>query len=215
MDKPIESFLYTTKTGGVRTIEIVFDPDPVNPQRDYDVATHMVCWHGRQDLGNETNYRLKDISPDETQAYLELTEGELILAILPLYLLHHSGMTISTTPFNDRWDSGQVGWAYVTKSQADVMGFDLSHDSKTVLEDAIRADVECYNMYLHGSCYGYRIIGADGSLIDSCWGMLGSTDDCRNEARAAAEHSVDPAVTRMVEELSARATYASNGTETV
>lgn len=35
---------------------------------------------------------------------------------LPLYLMDHSGLAMQTTSFNDPWDSGQVGWIYVSGS---------------------------------------------------------------------------------------------------
>ena len=37
---------------------------------------------------------------------------------LPLYLMDHSGLVMQTTSFNDPWDSGQVGWIYVSKEDA-------------------------------------------------------------------------------------------------
>lgn len=40
------------------------------------------------------------------------------VAILPLYLFDHSGLTISTSDFNDPWDSGQVGYIYLDKETA-------------------------------------------------------------------------------------------------
>lgn len=38
--------------------------------------------------------------------------------VMPLYLLDHSGLAMQTTSFNDPWDSGQVGWVYVSKEDA-------------------------------------------------------------------------------------------------
>ena len=43
------------------------------------------------------------------------------MAWLPLWLYDHSGLTMScgsrTFPYNDRWDSGQVGWILVSKDR--------------------------------------------------------------------------------------------------
>lgn len=36
---------------------------------------------------------------------------------LPVYLYNHSGITVSTSPFSCRWDSGQVGIIYVLKEK--------------------------------------------------------------------------------------------------
>ena len=40
------------------------------------------------------------------------------VAILPLYLYDHSGLTMSTNDFGDRWDSGCVGFIYMDKDTA-------------------------------------------------------------------------------------------------
>jgi len=39
------------------------------------------------------------------------------IVLLPLYLLDHSGLSISTSDFCDPWDSAQVGWIYTDKRQ--------------------------------------------------------------------------------------------------
>lgn len=46
---------------------------------------------------------------------------EPYLEVLPLWLYDHSGLAIScgsrVYPFNDRWDSGQIGWIFVPKDK--------------------------------------------------------------------------------------------------
>jgi len=49
---------------------------------------------------------------------LELCSERGSLAILPLYLLDHSGLAMNTGGFNDRWDSSQVGFIYMDKKTA-------------------------------------------------------------------------------------------------
>jgi hypothetical protein len=133
-----------------------------------------------------------------------------ILAILPLYLYQHSGLTIQTTPFSCRWDSGQVGWAYVTDTCAKEMGCvgdrrEYDKESQEIrksrvvgtwdqeaLEEAIRGEVSVYDDYLNGRCYGYEVVGLEDTVLESCWGFIEDLDYVRLEAREAAEHSVDP-----------------------
>lgn len=38
--------------------------------------------------------------------------------MMPLYLMDHSGLAMQTESFHDPWDSGQVGWIYVSKEDA-------------------------------------------------------------------------------------------------
>lgn len=59
-----------------------------------------------------------------TDVLKEMYTPELIdlckdkVAILPLYLYDHSGLTMSTNDFGDRWDSGCVGFIYMDKDTA-------------------------------------------------------------------------------------------------
>ncbi|KNZ70286.1 hypothetical protein Tfer_0846 [Thermincola ferriacetica] len=144
-------------------------------------------------------------------AYKKAVDDEIIdiirkkFIILPLYLLDHSGITISTSPFSCPWDSGQVGWIYVSKD--DVCGvYGVKHITPTVKRWAIgvlEAEVEEYDIYLRGEVYGYKLYHIDEAKLeaylkaaglerenlsdrelelflveeDSCWGFFG--DDFR------------------------------------
>ena len=58
---------------------------------------------------------------------------------------------------------------------------------------AMESEVEEYDHYLTGQCYGYVVEDADGEEIDSCWGFLGDSDYVRGEMRAAAMSAVEAA----------------------
>lgn len=183
------------------TVRICYDEDPIDPTKDYDQLTHMVCWHRRANLGHETV--AWPMSAKEVIRRAR-SRGEKIIAMLPLYLYEHSGWTISTGPFGCMWDSGQVGWAYVTKSSAEKMGcvgIHYSHEGgnyvedgtwdKARLEDAIREDVALYDQYLQGECYGFIVEDKDRDEVDDGWGFLGNLEGCREEAKIAAEHTAE------------------------
>ncbi len=117
--------------------------------------------------------------------------------ILPLYLMDHSGISISTGSFNDPWDSGQVGWIYITKKDAMSEWAGRWHNGKCVsvakkFTKAVRArtikylqqEVETYDQYLTGQVYGYVIEDSDGDDVDSCWGFFG-LDYAISEAKSA------------------------------
>jgi hypothetical protein len=186
-----------------RTIKIYFDPEPLNPRTEWDNATIMKHWHPRYELGDK---RIERITADELcEEYQE--DGDPIIAILPLYLLDHSGLSVSTTPFSCRWDSGQIGWAFITESKKNLIGFDDSY-TKEMYEDIIKQEVKTYNDIITGEVYGYEVIGKDEDLLESCWGFIGM-EWCIADAKAAAENSIDPGIEREVDELSSRSTYAS------
>lgn len=108
--------------------------------------------------------------------------------ILPLFLYDHSGITISTGPFSCPWDSGQVGWIYVTKDQIR-KEYGVSRITKKVREKVIKlleAEVETYDQYLTGDVWGFVIEHPEDGEVDSCWGFFGD-EYCLKEARAAVD----------------------------
>ena len=50
-------------------------------------------------------------------------------------------------------------------------------------ENLLRAEVETYDQYLRGECYGFQLYEA-GEEIDSCWGFLGDVDDWREDVKS-------------------------------
>ncbi|MBQ1716696.1 MAG: hypothetical protein II025_02230, partial [Ruminococcus sp.] len=46
-----------------------------------------------------------------------MSEIEKAYVVLPVYLLDHSGLSVSTHSFNDPWDSGQTGRTAATQTE--------------------------------------------------------------------------------------------------
>lgn len=104
--------------------------------------------------------------------------------MLPLYLLDHSGLAMRTTSFHDSWDSGQVGWIYVSKEDAlkEFGGDKMTSAIKQKAEALLRSEVEVYDSYLRGECYGFELY-ENGELSESCWGFIGNLEDaCKDMA---------------------------------
>ena len=144
-----------------------------NPRED-DNLGKMVCFHGRYSLGDKkdlTSSMFKDW--DELKEYLEKKVNAVV--ILPLYLYDHSVITMNTTGFSCRWDSGQVGFIYATKK--DIRdNFMVKNVTKKLIkrtEEILVAEVKTYDLYLTGQCYGFEIIKDDTEEnICSCGGYL-------------------------------------------
>jgi hypothetical protein len=152
------------------SIQILQDLDAFDPRREYDHLGTMVCWHRRYNLGDKHNFS----SPEDLNQAV----------YLPLYLYDHSGITMSTTPFSCQWDSGQVGWIYVTKAEIR-KEFGKKWTTKKI-QEILRAEVEEYDRYLTGDVYGYIITDDEtGEEIDSCWGFYG--EEAANEAAIHAQ----------------------------
>lgn len=100
--------------------------------------------------------------------------------MLPLYLLDHSGLAMRTTSFNDPWDSGQVGWIYVSKEDAlkEFGGEKMTASIRKRAEELMRSEVAAYDCYLRGECYGFELY-KNGELTDSCWGFMGDLSEAK------------------------------------
>lgn len=158
------------------TIEIAPDDypcDPRDPQYGYDHAGTMVMFHRRYRLGDEHKHSFR--SPDEFREYMETEQG---LIVLPVYMYDHGGITISTSPYGDRWDSGQVGWIYMTADDAKAEGLDRESAVKR-----LEAEVESYDQYLRGDCYMVVIRDGRGRIVDGPYGGLYGMDDCMETGR--------------------------------
>ncbi|MCQ0090365.1 hypothetical protein [Roseovarius sp. M141] len=177
------------------TIKIVPDPDPENP-RDYDNLGTMSCWHRRYMLGDKHDREdPRDLLVDlcgldgdtdlPMNALIERASRRAV--ILPLYLYDHSGITMNTTGFHCLWDSGQVGYIYVTLDdiRKDYGVTRVSKNLRTRIADHLRQEVQTYDHYLTGNCYGF-IVEKDDDEVASCWGFLGDYDGyCLAEAKSS------------------------------
>jgi hypothetical protein len=116
--------------------------------------------------------------------------------IMPLYLYDHSGITMSTSDFNDRWDSGQVGFIYVSHEKiADNFG-SVTPENLEKTKKLLKGEVQDYDCHLRGERYGFRLYDR-GEEIDSCWGFLGDFHD----AKAAIADYLPEQVAALVDSL--------------
>lgn len=117
--------------------------------------------------------------------------------VLPLYLYDHSGITMRcSSPFSCPWDSGDVGFIYMSMDQARKEWTGTDDEIREAATRYLTGEVETYDQYLTGDVWGYTIervtLDEDGDEMDrehveSCWGFYGY-DCCKEEAEAQAEH---------------------------
>lgn len=163
------------------TIEIVPDTDPLNPRKEFSNLGTMLCFHKRYNLGDEKSIRHEDFASwDEMESHIY---AELDAAIvLPIYMYDHSGITISTSPFSCRWDSGQIGFIYVSKEtvRKEYGCKRISKRIKAIANAVLLGEVETYDQYLTGSVYGWEVSKTDDEdkeVLDSVWGYFGDGTD--------------------------------------
>ena len=175
-------------------LTIGYDEYPSNP-RENDNLGKMVCFHSKYSLGDkhyfdEPDRFIEDISGIEEETYSDeeyknwhnkvMSKIDKEYFILPLYLYDHSGITMNTGGFNCPWDSGQVGYIYVSKAQireewkVKRISPKLSKTIYAVLED----EVKIYDHYLTGEVFYYNVEPLFPFSFDededSCHGFYGS-----------------------------------------
>lgn len=135
---------------------------------------------------------VRNTAPDKTLAYYAqkkheaLEDGKYdaadiemwldsIAIIQPIYAYEHSSIIISLKPFNDRWDSGQVGFALYLKKQvlSDQGNKRFTKASAAFAARRIASVVDIIDSYLLGDVFGYTL-QEDGETTDSCWGFYGA-----------------------------------------
>jgi hypothetical protein len=91
-------------------------------------------------------------------------------------MYEHGNITISATPFQCKFDSGQIGFIYITKEDAKMNGITKPYD-------LLAHEVKIYDHYLKGETYGAMIYDKEGEMIDSQFGYLGDTKEVIEEAK--------------------------------
>jgi hypothetical protein len=165
MHEPLEIISYKNYK-----IKVYNDDMPMNP-REYVNSSTMVCFHKRYTLGDK-----HDIKHSDFNSWLEM-EGYLIkhydAIILPVYMYDHSGITIRTYPFSCPWDSGQLGFIFISKEKArkELNKKRLMKKDIEKIEEMLNNEVEYYDKYLRGDFYGFVIESNERNHSDSCWGF--------------------------------------------
>lgn len=208
-------FEMVDKNGNKYTLRVEQDDTAESP-REWDNVAKMICWHRRYNLGDKHNYDdsfefLLDVAREVgiyTDEMEDMTNEEIMtelrkddsVCIVPLNLYDHSGITMSTSngyPYNDRWDAGCVGYAYITKEKAmkEICEYEVdengnrikiehnhnngmvtySYKTKPLTDETWRAsaremidaEVEMYDQYLRGDAYGY-ILEKEITVEEKC-----------------------------------------------
>lgn len=187
---------------GDKRVRVVLDTDPTGCHpREWTQLGTMVMGHRRYDLpregdlASEVDGALQNHSFPVVARWLRAFHGATV--VLPIWGYDHGSLAISTShrgQFSDRWDSGFLGIIYDTPEGRENTGAPADD-----IERQLAAEVDEYNQFLQGECYGYVVEElvhyqeVDGERtheewehVDSCWGFLGEADYAMAEGRAAA-----------------------------
>jgi hypothetical protein len=164
----IDSMIANAKIGN-KKITISYDELQDDPRQFSESLGTMACFHKRYDIGDPTH---RDENPLEFQEWV--TTNKEIAKYFPIYLYDHSGLTIRTYPFECRWDSGLLGYIYVTKERVR-KEYGVKRISPQLLDKVSKvllAEIEEMDYYLRGEVYCIDL-EEDEEVIDSICGIYG------------------------------------------
>lgn len=202
-EKQIINYVKTKKTSN--NLELVYN----RKERIWELWGYWKYWW----TGNEVHYGVItsnypiDFLIDDIIEAMSFDDKWVLLeqngiVSLPLHIYEHGGITISTGGFSCPWDSGQAGWIYTTKKEIMECGGSILNEKgnyikvtdknwKKAAQIWMEGEVELYDQFLQGDCYGYIIDELDmdcqaalesemnlldeddmewNENVDSCWG---------------------------------------------
>jgi hypothetical protein len=203
--------VYSKATVGNVKVEIIHDTDGLSSPRDWDNLGTILYAHSRYKVGDKT------FDTSKYSGWEEALKGEVgnlnDLVYLPVFLYDHSIQHVSTESFIGRalhaeWDSGQVGWVYVTKEQLR-KEYGVSRITKDIREKAIKvlkSEIEVFDKYVSGEVYGVKVIELDEDgkekSSEDCWGFYGSDLENSGMMDYIHEHIEDESVyNQIIKEL--------------
>lgn len=163
-------------------ISVEYDDNGINPRDDYNFS-NMFLFTRNYTLGDENEYEASDFN-NFNEMEKQIKKDFNVRYISPVYMYSHSGITISTTPFNDRFDSGKIGFVFVTKEMA-MKEFGKKPRTKKIAS-LVEAEIDTYDKYLRGEVYYYVIKDENNEVIHDCGGYYDT-----NYALQDAKHYVD------------------------
>lgn len=176
---------------GKYKIVVEQDENAESPRTSMDNLGTMVCFHRSYNLGDKHNYEFRKYASWEGMKN-DIIKTEKVGVILPLYLYDHSGITMNTTGFSCPWDSGQVGFIFVSKENMlkEYGGKKVGKKLREKVTGYLKGEVLTYDQYLTGDVYGYRITDTETEEeVDACWGYYGD-DYCMEEAESIVNYLI-------------------------
>lgn len=169
----------------MNTLKIYYDSYVENP-REFIEYDSVIAYKSQYTLGEEIipepiDWLEEKLNVPKKYEYSNARLAELEAIFFDrfiakhIYLYEHSGLAVSTLPFSNKWDSGQVGYIYISKEKvrANYGAKKVGKKLKQLVLDILEAEVEELNHYVSGEVFGFKILDSEGSVVDSCWGFYG------------------------------------------
>lgn len=178
-------------------ISVYYDDEPLNPRHDYSNFSHFALGHNRYDVGDKDtisdlrtlimehpNFRKEyhydynlNALPDLEALGLEM---DVFAIHMPVYGYEHGDLAVSlsrTGQFADQFDSGKLGFIYVTKQ--DIRdNFGKKYVTKALIErskSVILGEFEEYKSFIEGNTFGFSVYADESKegVEDCMHGFIG------------------------------------------
>jgi hypothetical protein len=155
---------------------VIQDENPDNPLWGWDTGVTFLVDKSSRHFGGLASSNAPENEHCEDWAF-----------VFPLYGFVHSMQSISLKSFGCPWDSGQIGFVGITKSDLDgYFGKNLTEEEAL---KSISDLISNLNDYLMGEVYGFKIeeeVKGEWVVVDECWGFYG-----QKTAQAEAEQMLE------------------------
>lgn len=160
----------------------------------------MVCQHKRYELGDvqysasyadnwqewfalyilENQTTGLELENYETYGYCTRAEFNKVwkwiednIIYFPISMYEHSGISIKVGNPTDIFDSGYIGYIYVTKDKVlqEYIVDSINPELLQTVKSVLIGEVETYNTYVSGDCLGYEV-----ERVNGCWGFYTESD---------------------------------------
>lgn len=152
-----------------------------------------------------------DYLSDRDLFNLAKESGELIISTISYY--DHSGLTVWIGSPNNCWDSGWCGWIYQTKKDTIEQNGGTEENWREVAWKNMEAEMDEYDNFIRGECFGWMAFDESDNHIGSCWGFVGS--ECINEMIAEAKDVVDSHIQQVEEKRNSLIEYMTANFEKI
>ena len=136
---------------GLFRADVVIDENPTNPRENmWDNLAQFHFWPAVEKIGLKND----PIPANATR------EDSITAVTFPIFLLDHSGYSLSTSDFNDPWDSRRVGTVFVFRKMArEWFGWKRITEERIrrFITPAVNRELEELANYMNGEVYAIKI----------------------------------------------------------
>jgi hypothetical protein len=137
-------------------------------ERELELNTTFLSALTNYSLGTPLPTNCEDIDSALNKYFLDNDIKKNDYVILDVYGYSHSGMSLSLTPYECRFDSGKAGYLILSKDWLRST-YDVKRITKKIIENSkyfFEGDIETLNSFLSGDVYSINLI-EDEEVIDN------------------------------------------------